>query len=183
MEPIVASRKWGVGEESVVKMEAAALEAGVLKIEDGNWVVTDWHGFQGKDAERKRKQREKVSRGVTDTDGRVTDGREGKGKGKVIKKEPSVPKKDFGGAECPDVLQTSALAWQAYKRAKRQDPVRQTWESLFAKYGQRPLVFAQAVAFTIEKGWHGLQEPNGEQARETPDAGVPNAANMPRVAV
>jgi hypothetical protein len=64
IRPLVASRKWGVGEESVVKMLQAAQDDGALSVEDAaeTWVITNWDRYQEPDstaAERMRRMREK----------------------------------------------------------------------------------------------------------------------------
>lgn len=61
LNPLVAARRWGVGEESVAKMLAAALAAGKILYDGENWLLTEWAEVQEVDssAERVRRHRER----------------------------------------------------------------------------------------------------------------------------
>jgi len=61
LEPLIASRKWGMGEESVSKMLQAGVNDGAIIVENGYWVVVNWSKYQGRDetnAERQKRYRE-----------------------------------------------------------------------------------------------------------------------------
>lgn len=132
LDPLVASRKWGVGEESVVKMEAAAVEAGELVIEHGDWIVQDWARFQGKDAERKRRQRDKqASCGVTDTARTSTDGREGIGIGiGIVSKKGTSTKYPKKGFAKPTQVECEAFATELQIPTSEGEKFWNYWESV-----------------------------------------------------
>jgi len=46
LSPIVAGKKWGVGDEAVTKLLQAAVTDGALSIEDGYWTLVNWSKFQ-----------------------------------------------------------------------------------------------------------------------------------------
>lgn len=62
ISPLVAARKWGVGEEDVVKMLKAGADDGAIVSDGQTWTITNWSRFQESDttgAERQKKYREK----------------------------------------------------------------------------------------------------------------------------
>lgn len=69
MSPMVAAKRWGVGEESVEKMIRAAEKDGAIVTSGGEWEVTGWTKYQDQhdpsNAERQRRYREKQSQTVT----------------------------------------------------------------------------------------------------------------------
>lgn len=59
---IVAAKKWGVGEEAVVKLLQAAVNDGALESNGETWVITNWDKYQDVDRtanERQRRRRAK----------------------------------------------------------------------------------------------------------------------------
>ena len=60
LAPEIAARLWFVGEEDVRKMELAAAKNGAIAVEDGDWIVANWHKYQGDEtgADRQRRFRE-----------------------------------------------------------------------------------------------------------------------------
>ena|SRR3990167_9118431 len=64
LSPIVAAKKWGVGEESVTKMLQAAITDGALLVDGSAWLLVNWDKYQELDptaAERKRRERARKS--------------------------------------------------------------------------------------------------------------------------
>jgi len=62
LAPLVAAKKWGVGDESVVKMLQAAVADGALVIEGKEWRIVNWNAHQETDfnaAVRMRRYRER----------------------------------------------------------------------------------------------------------------------------
>jgi len=62
LAPLVAAKKWGVGDESVVKMLQAAVADGALVIDGKEWTLTNWNSHQETDmnaALRMRRHRER----------------------------------------------------------------------------------------------------------------------------
>lgn len=60
LAPLVAARKWGVGEESVVKMIQAGINEGAIVFDGKTWRISSWDKYQGSDptnAERQRRYR------------------------------------------------------------------------------------------------------------------------------
>lgn len=71
LAPLVAGRKWGVGEEAVTKMLQAGVNDGAIQSEDGYWIITNWAKYQEFDrtaSERKRRQRAKDGHGMSRRD-------------------------------------------------------------------------------------------------------------------
>lgn len=78
------------------------------------------------------------------------------------KKTPKSPKveQEFGGAECPVHLVSSARLWVEYRYAKKLKPyVKQTWEAKFRDYHERPEDFTRDVNHSIAQGWEGIYAP------------------------
>lgn len=66
LAPLVAAKKWGVGDESVVKMLQAAVADGALIVEGKEWTLTNWNAHQETDhnaAVRMRRYRERQAQG------------------------------------------------------------------------------------------------------------------------
>jgi hypothetical protein len=64
--PLTLSRIFGLGEEHVRKMLAAAEADGAIRTEGDAWRVTNWVTYQGNDAERMRNKRRKVTESEPD---------------------------------------------------------------------------------------------------------------------
>lgn len=65
--PLVLSRLFGVGEESVVQLLAAAKNAGAVVMDGDMWVFTSWDKYQGPDTISKRVRRATDSPGLSGT--------------------------------------------------------------------------------------------------------------------
>lgn len=80
----------------------------------------------------------------------------------VIVTPPLPPKgESFAGVECPEGLVESAKRWREYRKSAKHKPwAPVTWESVFTKYRGDPILFARAVAHSIDNGYQGLFEPN-----------------------
>lgn len=75
IDPMVASRKWGIGEEDVIKMLKAAEKDQALVIENGEWQISNWGKYQRDFSnERVKRFRERqAASDVTACNGTVTD--------------------------------------------------------------------------------------------------------------
>lgn len=62
LSPIVAAKRWGLGSESVEKIEQAAVSHGALEASDGQWRIVKWAEYQQGDptnAERQMRYRDR----------------------------------------------------------------------------------------------------------------------------
>lgn len=165
LEPLVAHRKWGVGEEHIVKMLQAAVNDGALVIEDGKWCLSNWSKYQETDstaAERKRRQRAKdshaghdMSRRDNRDDCRVTET-------ETETYNPQTPKGELVEL-LPEPLRTDRVrkAWASYCEHRRGLRVRQYSEKGLESLAKRlsHLSESQICALideVISRNWQGI---------------------------
>lgn len=68
LAPTVTARRWRVKREDVAELEAAAIADGALRVDGGDWIVTNWAEYQDADptaAVRQRRKRQKDAAHVT----------------------------------------------------------------------------------------------------------------------
>jgi hypothetical protein len=163
LDPLVASRVWGVGEESVVKMLAAAKDAEELAIEGTEWVLILWPDEQEIDptaTERKQRERERhaMSRVTTVTDRDSCHATETETGSK--EKKPTVSKRKPDLAECQAYFSELGIPSEAsafldhhtaldWVYGKNRTPIKdwqaaaRTWKRNHEKYNPTPSLKAR----------------------------------------
>lgn len=163
--PLLASRMWNVGEESVRQLLYAAEGHGALRIDGSDWVIVKWSEYQGDStaAERKQRQREREKEGKSRMS-RVTpvSSRE---KEKDTEKESNPPKSPLPGG-VPDSLKpiTSELVeWCSHRKHAGKPVTVEAWNRTVAKLEGWGVERARiAIAHSIEAGWQGVFEPKSK---------------------
>ena len=160
LHPLVASRMWFVGEESVRQLLMAAEKHGAISLHEQDWIVDKWDKYQGDPTASERQARFKKG-GITEKNGdnalpTVSNTERETEKEREKRKNPPLPPK--GDAEIPQSLESCWKEWLAYRRERKLPafkPITIKRQIAFLAAQPDP---AACVNQSILNGWQGLFE-------------------------